>query len=83
MNYAWAIEFIELTRGTQDEQKATNGSYNFLGLHGNGVLAKYPIVNPVIYRNDIGPYFSDVGSPINADGFENVWVGEWRFFRNC
>jgi len=70
MNYAWGIEFVELTRGTASEQTATNGSSNFSGLHGNAILAKCPIYDPVIYRDRVGPYFSDEASSINANGFE-------------
>jgi hypothetical protein len=38
MNYAWGMEFTELTRGTKTEQQSTEGFYNFLGLHGNAIL---------------------------------------------
>lgn len=57
MNYAWAIEFVELTRGTWEEQERTSGSNNFYGLHGNAILAKCAIQDPVVLRNEVGPYF--------------------------
>lgn len=50
--------------------RPAQGSSNFLGLHGNAILAKCSIYDPVIYRDEIGPYFSDKASFTNADGFE-------------
>jgi hypothetical protein len=70
MNYAWALEFVELTRGTKLEQKSTEGMSNSLGLHGNAVLAKCPMHDPVVFRDAVGPYFSDRPSGINANGYE-------------
>lgn len=40
MNYAYGIEFLELTRGTRKEQEATEGRRDSLSLHGNAVLSK-------------------------------------------
>lgn len=70
MNYAWGLEFIELTRGTKKEQQDTNGLYNFLGLHGNAILSKCKIEDPIIFRENIGDYFSDQNTSINANGYE-------------
>jgi hypothetical protein len=71
MNYAWGLEFLELTRGTKQEQAATEGLHNFLGLHGNAILSKCKIFDPLLLRDDIGPYFSDNSSSrVNAGGYE-------------
>jgi len=33
MNYAWGLEFLELTNGDQTEQIKTKDEKNFMGLH--------------------------------------------------
>jgi hypothetical protein len=70
MNYAWGLEFVELTRGTKTEQQATDGFYNFLGLHGNAILSKCKIEDPIIFRDDVGDYFSDKSNSVNGNGHE-------------
>jgi hypothetical protein len=71
MNYAWALQFVELTGGTEEEQQATQGLENFLGLHGNAILSKCQLHDPLVIRgDDIAPYFSDKATFINANGFE-------------
>ena len=70
MNYAWGMEFTELTRGTKTEQQNTDGLYNFLGLHGNAILSRCKLEDPIILRDDIGAYFSDKKNSVNADGYE-------------
>jgi len=70
MNYAWGMEFTELTRGTKIEQQSTDGFYNFLGLHGNAILSRCKIEDPIIFRDDIGGYFSDEKNAVNANGYE-------------
>jgi hypothetical protein len=58
MNYAWALEFVELTHGSKDEQSNTTvGVPNFLGLHGNAILSKCPLLTASILRNPIGKCF--------------------------
>ena len=71
MNYAWGLEFVELTRGNQQEQDATEGMENSMGLHGNAILSRCRIVDPLVIRgDDIEPYFSDRPGFINANGYE-------------
>eukprot|EP00122_Pirum_gemmata_P015169 Pgem_evm1s14173 len=71
MNYAWAIEFVELTNGDQSEQKATMNETNQLGLHGNAILSKCPLKNCVVYRDTLDPsYYTKTPSSTNAKGFE-------------
>ena len=71
MNYAWAIEFVELPRGNKNEQKSTEGLEDDMGLHGNAILSRCKFHDPkVIREDDISPYFTDKSSFINAYGFE-------------
>jgi hypothetical protein len=70
MNYAWGLEFLELTRGDAEEQELTTGMINMLGLHGNAILSRYPIVNATIFRDPIESYFSSLPSFLNANGYE-------------
>ena len=70
MNYAWGLEFVELTRGTLDEQIETRNLYDFNGLHGNAVLSRCHFLETKIFRDPIGDYFSSSESPVNAGGFE-------------
>jgi endonuclease/exonuclease/phosphatase family metal-dependent hydrolase len=80
MNYAWAVEFMELTRGTKAEQDDTKGSYNFLGLHGNAILSRCPLVDPVVFRDPIGDYFSASSNNVNAKGYEQRLGGRMALF---
>ena len=70
MNYAWGMEFLELTRGSKEEQTLAEGMDNLLGLHGNAILSKCRISDPVIFRNKIGKYFSNDRSIINGNDYE-------------
>jgi len=70
MNYAWALEFVELTRGTKHEQIRTQNHTDFEGLHGNAILSRCKLHDPVVYRDKIGAYFSDKKVGLNANGYE-------------
>jgi hypothetical protein len=71
MNYAWATEFVELTRGNKQEQQATEGLENEMGLHGNAILSKCKLYGPLVIRgDDIEPYFTKKAGFINAHGYE-------------
>jgi len=50
MNYVQGIEFVELTNGTPDEIKLTDGQTNSDGFHTNAILSKLPLLNPQILR---------------------------------
>ena len=70
-NYAWALEFVELTRGTHAEQNATLGSNNTMGLHGNAILSRCPLRSAQVVRDALAPgYFSDSPTSVNAHGAE-------------
>lgn len=71
MNYAWGLEFVELTRGDREEQNATQGMNNSLGLHGNAILSNCKLYDPIVIRDKLPSiYFSNKVSWENADGYE-------------
>ena len=60
MNYAWGLEFVELTNGNHEEQNRTVGATNALGLHGNAILSTCKIVDPIVVRDPLDEiYFSN------------------------
>ena len=71
MNYAWGLEFVELTVGDSNDRKAAKeGEKNIHGLHGNAFLTKCKITDPVIFRDNVGPYFSNSANGVNGKGLE-------------
>lgn len=48
MNYAFAVEFVELSLGDEDERKL--GGENAIGLHGNAILSRVPLKNIRVIR---------------------------------
>ena len=50
MNYAFGVEFLELTNGNLEEIKATKDETNAVGYHGNAILSRWPLVNSRILR---------------------------------
>lgn len=80
MNYAWGLEFMELTTGTKEEQEWNEGMYNFLGLHGNAILSKCELFDPVVYRNEVGKYFDHEPNSVNARGYEKRLGGRMGLF---
>ena len=71
MNYAWGLEFVELTRGTREEQNATAGRDNAIGLHGNAILSKCALSEAEVLRGPFDErYFSRDATPTNAHGYE-------------
>jgi endonuclease/exonuclease/phosphatase family metal-dependent hydrolase len=50
MNYAYGVEFLELTNGNSKEINMTTGEQNLIGYHGNVVLSKWPIVKSEVVR---------------------------------
>jgi len=66
MNYAWGLEFIELTNGNQADRDVTSGFTNRYGLHGNAFLTRCKIFDPVIFRDKVGLYFSNKKIELNA-----------------
>ena len=71
MNYAWGLEFMELTNGNHKEQNRTSYSENALGLHGNAILSTCKIFDPVIFRDLLDDiYFSNRANKKNVMGSE-------------
>jgi hypothetical protein len=71
MNYAWGLEFVELTLGDKgDRDNIHSSEQNFHGLHGNAILSKCKISNTTIFRNKVGSYFSKKQNGVNANGLE-------------
>lgn len=81
MNYAWGLEFIELTNGNKEEQLGTTNMENSLGLHGNAILSTCIIYNPIITRDPLDPiYFSSEVSWVNANGYEKRLGGRMGLY---
>ena len=81
MNYAWGLEYVELTNGNGEEQLATNGIDNEVGLHGNAILTKCKITDPLIVRDPLNEkQFSTLKLPINARGTEIRLGGRMGLF---
>jgi endonuclease/exonuclease/phosphatase family metal-dependent hydrolase len=58
MNYAYAVEFFELTKGEPEERNAPGE--NESGFHGNAILSKHEIRDPHLLRLEgLGQWFDD------------------------
>ena len=81
-NYAFGVEFLELTKGTEEEHNTTEGKRNALGLHGNAILTKCILKDPYIIRDDLSPkYFSNKPEKgVNANGYEIRLGGRMGLF---
>lgn len=71
---------VELTGGTAVEQGAVGSTPNFEGLHGNAFLTRCHITDAVLFRDRVGPYFSDRKSFANAGGYEKRLGGRMGMF---
>mmetsp|Transcript_1296 Transcript_1296/g.3158 ORF Transcript_1296/g.3158 Transcript_1296/m.3158 type:complete len:649 (-) Transcript_1296:102-2048(-) len=82
MNYAYGVEFLELTRGTKEEQNVTEGRRDALSLHGNAILSRCVIGDAMILRDKLPrTYFSSKAERgINADGYEVRLGGRMGLF---
>mmetsp|Transcript_9754 Transcript_9754/g.15642 ORF Transcript_9754/g.15642 Transcript_9754/m.15642 type:complete len:411 (+) Transcript_9754:3-1235(+) len=81
MNYAWGLEFVELTNGNAEEQKATKGQKNSMGLHGNAILSKCKLYDPIIVRDPLSDeYFTSKALRANAQGTEKRLGGRMAMF---
>jgi len=82
MNYAYGVEFLELTRGTKAEQEITQGQRDALSLHGNAILSKCILGDVKILRDTLPhTYFSNQAHRgINAEGFEVRLGGRMGLF---
>ena len=80
MNYAWAIEFVELTPGTKSEALATRGIGDAQCFTGNAILSKFALFDPHIVRDPLGPYFDRRANRVNAAGHERRLGGRMGLF---
>ena len=82
MNYAFGVEFLELTSGTEEEHNATEGKRDALSLHGNAILSKCILGDTMIIRDALPrTYFSDKAEKgINANGYEVRLGGRMGLF---
>ena len=81
MNYAWGLEFVELSNGNWEEQNQTIGMENAMGLHGNAILSRCAIYDPIIFRDNLDErYFSDKKFSGNAHGSEKRLGGRMGLF---
>lgn len=65
MNYAYAVEFLELTKGEPQERRQSRGE-NTWGYHGNAILARHPLQEVSLVRFPgierwVGSYQSRLG----------------------
>lgn len=68
--YVYGVEYVELGTGDPYETGLFSEIPNELGLHGNAIISKYPLLNPrLIPLNDSGLWYS--GAP-KADGQRRV-----------
>lgn len=80
MNYAWGLEFIELTQGNYNDRNNSLALPNMHSLHGNAILSKCVMKNFHIYRDPIGDYFSSKKIFLNAYGTEKRLGGRMGLF---
>ena len=52
--YVWGVEFVELGLGDSRERSWHRGEKNTEGLHGNAILSRIPLRDPVLVRLDDG-----------------------------
>jgi endonuclease/exonuclease/phosphatase family metal-dependent hydrolase len=57
LNYVFAVEFLELTKGEPEEREMPGE--NELGFHGNAILTSYEIRKPRLLRLEGGAYWLD------------------------
>ena len=71
MNYAWGLEFMELTLGYPgDLAYLGKNETNFHGLHGNAILSKCKITDGKIIRDPVGQYYDNKPNGVNGKGTE-------------
>jgi hypothetical protein len=81
MNYAWGLEFVELTNGNYEDQNITVGMENSLGLTGNAILTNCKIYDPLIIRDPLeDEYFSSKRSYKNSRGSQKRLGGRMGLF---
>lgn len=82
LNYAFGIEFLELSHGNLAEIEKVNslGGIDEYGLHGNAILSKYPIRNSKIIRSSGIELLYQQKNKFTAQGSENRLGGRMTLF---
>jgi hypothetical protein len=81
MNYAWGLEFVELTNGNYEDQNKTVGMENSLGLTGSAILSNCKLYDPLIIRDALDDeYFSSKRSYKNGRGSQKRLGGRIALF---
>jgi hypothetical protein len=81
MNYAWGLEFVELTNGNWDDQEQTINMENSLGLTGSAILSKCKIYDPLIIRDKLeDDYFSSKRTSRNNRGSQKRLGGRMALY---
>lgn len=82
LNYAWGVEFVELSNGNKEEQQRTSGQTNQHGLHGNAILSRWPLHEVEVVRMPgMAPLFNGTGSE-TAFGHEKRLGSRMTIFAN-
>ena len=50
MNYIYGTEFYEMSKGNLQEEADTAGKKNARGFHGNAILSRYELFDPILIR---------------------------------
>lgn len=50
MNYIYGVEFFEITKGNLRDKTAAQDNKNTKGFHGNAILSRYELLEPMIFR---------------------------------
>ena len=78
MNYAYGVEFLELTGGEIEERKLYPGEDEW-GYHGNAILSRYPLRNVRMLRfPGIEKWYEGKGAN-EAEKAQKRLGGAWRF----
>lgn len=82
LNYAFGIEFLELSHGNHFEIEQVNrlGAVDEWGFHGNAVLSKYPIKNSKIIRSGGIELLYQQKNKFTAQGAESRLGGRMTLF---
>lgn len=67
MNYAYGVEFFELSLGSEIERSYCKDDFNAKGFHGNSLMASVGLKAPFVFRlPGIGRWFNDDGEQPRA-----------------
>ena len=80
MNYAYGVEFLELTGGELEERKLYPGA-NEWGYHGNAILSRYPLRDVRMLRfPGIEKWYDGRRAPTKAEQVQKRLGGRMALF---